>query len=67
MAAFLVGVEAHCPLCGSPILSVGQGGRVEGEDLHPVPLFAHGREGEGYMLCEECGMLAGLRADITLN
>jgi hypothetical protein len=67
MAAFLVGVEACCPLCGSPILSLGRGGRVEAEDLHPVPLSAHGRQGEGYMLCDECGVLAQLPADITLN
>jgi hypothetical protein len=67
MAAFLVGVEACCPLCGSPILSLGRGGRVEAEDLHPVPLSVHGHQGEGYMLCDECGVLAQLPADITLN
>ena len=60
-------VEARCPLCGSPILSVGASGHVEAEDLHPVPLYKNGHAGEGYMLCEECGLLAGLPADITLN
>ena len=67
MAAFIVGVDACCPLCGSPILSVGRGGRGEGEDLHPVPLYRHGRSGEGYMLCDDCGVLAELPSDITLN
>jgi len=67
MAAFLVAVDARCPLCGDSILSVGRGGRVMAEDLHPVPLYRSGRAGEGYMLCDDCGVLAELPLDITLN
>ena len=61
------GVEALCPLCGVSILSVGRGGRVVAEDLHPVALHRRGRFGEGFMLCDECGMLADLPSDVTLN
>lgn len=60
-------VEARCPLCGASILSIGRSGRVEAEDLHPVPLHKNRGSGEGYMLCDECGLLAELPADITLN
>jgi len=67
MAAFVVAVDARCPLCGASILSVGRGGRVEAEDLHPVPLFRNGRPGEGYMLCDDCGRLAELPSNLTLN
>ena len=67
MAAIVKSVDAPCPLCGSAVLSVGLGGQVESEDLHPVPLFRNRRHGEGYMLCDDCGTLAELPADITLN
>ena len=67
MASFAVGVDAQCPLCGSSILAVSRAGRVEAEDLHPVPLFKRGRPGEGYMLCDDCGVLAELPPNITLN
>ena len=64
----VVAVEARCPLCGSPILSFGRGGRVLAEDLHPVPMHRRGvGQGEGYMVCDDCGMLAELGQDITLN
>lgn len=64
----VVGMDARCPLCGSPILSFGRGGRVLAEDLHPVPLHRRGvGAGEGYMVCDDCGMLAELPHDITLN
>jgi hypothetical protein len=66
MAAFAVAVDARCPLCGTSILSVGRGGRVSAEDLHPVPLYT-GRGGQGYMVCEDCGVLAELPRNITLN
>lgn len=59
-------VDAHCPLCGVCILSIGRGGRVENGALHPVPLFTGGI-GEGVMLCEQCGVLAELSPDITRN
>jgi hypothetical protein len=63
---FAVALDASCPLCGTAILSVGRGGRVEAGDLHPVPLYKHPR-GEGFMLCDDCGMLAELPPDVTLN
>ncbi len=67
MAAFVVAVDARCPLCGTSILSVGRGGRVEASDLHPVPLYRTRGSLEGYMLCDDCGVLAELPADITMN
>src|SRR5262245_51808973 len=67
MAAFVVAVDARCPLCGSLVLSVGRGGRVTAEDLHPVPLYRRGGAVEGYMLCDQCAVLASLPADLTLN
>jgi len=68
MATHVVGsVDARCPLCGASILSIGQGGHVTAEDLHPIPLYRRGGAGEGYMLCDDCGVLAELPADITLN
>jgi hypothetical protein len=63
----VVAMDARCPLCGSPILSFGQGGRVVAEDLHAVPLHRWGGAGEGYMVCDDCGVLAELSADLTLN
>jgi hypothetical protein len=48
-------------------LSFGLGGRVVAEDLHPVPLHRQGGTGEGYMVCDDCGVLAELSAELTLN
>jgi len=67
MAAHAVMLDAACPLCGVQILAVGRNGHVEAEDLHPIRLSRHSRAGEGYMLCDECGLLAELPADVTLN
>lgn len=67
MAAYVAAVDAKCPLCGSAILSIGRGGRVEAEDLHPIPLYKSSHAGEGYMLCDDCGILAELPADLALN
>jgi len=67
MAAFTLAVDARCPLCGSSILTVSRGGHVVSEDLHPVPLRQSHRPGEGYMLCDDCGMLADLPLNSTLN
>jgi hypothetical protein len=64
---FVVGVDARCPLCGESILSINRGGHVETADLHPVPLYRRRGTGEGYMLCDDCGVLAELPSDITLN
>lgn len=66
MSAVAVAVDARCPVCGSSILAVGRSGRVLTEDLHPIPL--HRRRGkEGYMVCDDCGVLAELPANLTLN
>ena len=68
MAAFALAVDARCPLCGVPILSVGVSGRVLAQDLHLVPLRTHDRGvGQGYTVCDDCGTLAELTADLTLN
>jgi hypothetical protein len=58
-------LQAHCPLCGSPVLSVSRGGRVTSEDLHPIQI---GRgPARGYTLCDDCSILANLPADLTRN
>jgi hypothetical protein len=62
----LAAVDARCPLCGESILSVDGSGRVTSEDLHPVAL-SKGGAGEGYMLCDDCGMLADLPTNLTIN
>jgi hypothetical protein len=62
----LAAVDARCPLCGESILSVDRGGRVTSEDLHPIAL-SRGGAGEGYMLCDDCGMLAELPTGLTIN
>ena len=67
MVVLAQAVDARCPLCGDSILSVGRSGRVIAEDLHPVPLYRAPGAAEGYMLCDDCGVLAELPPDITLN
>jgi hypothetical protein len=65
MGTTIAAVQALCPLCGSPVLSVGRNGRVFAEDLRPIQL---GPEvGRGYTLCDDCGLLAHLPSDLTLN
>jgi hypothetical protein len=32
-----------------------------------VPLHPRGGSGEGYMVCDDCGVLAELSAELTLN
>lgn len=58
-------MAARCPLCGVQILSIGRGGHVMAEDLHPVPMHKRGGSGEGYMLCDDCGVLAELPDDVV--
>jgi hypothetical protein len=67
MAAFAAAVDARCPLCGSSILTVGREGHVTAEDLHPVPMRRYRGSMEGYMLCDECGVLAEMSREISLN
>jgi hypothetical protein len=65
MGTTIAAVQALCPLCGSPVLSVGRTGTVFAEDLRPIQL---GPElGRGYTLCDDCGLLAHLPSDLTLN
>ncbi|HXB56203.1 MAG TPA: hypothetical protein VN461_15595 [Vicinamibacteria bacterium] len=67
MASFAVGaVDARCPLCGTLVLSISRSGRVLAADLHPIALGRHGGGG-GYTLCDDCGVLADLPRDFTLN
>jgi hypothetical protein len=65
MGTSFAAVQACCPLCGSPVLSVARSGHVLDEDLHPIQI---GREaGRGYTLCDDCGILADLPSNLTLN
>jgi hypothetical protein len=67
MAAFTLAVDASCPLCRRSILTVSRGGVMTEEDVHPVPLRRSNRPGEGYMLCDDCGVLADLPLNSTSN
>jgi hypothetical protein len=62
-----VRMETGCPLCGTPIMSVGRRGDVRLEELHPVALFSARGMGQGYLLCEDCAILTTLPSDIALN
>jgi hypothetical protein len=65
MGTTIAAVQALCPLCGSPVLSIGRYGHVFAEDLYPIQI---GPElGRGYTLCDDCGVLADLPAGVTLN
>ena len=65
MGTTIATVQALCPLCGSTVLSIGRSGRVFAEDLRPIPLGPE--SGRGYTLCDDCGVLANLPTDLTLN
>ncbi|HEY7509392.1 MAG TPA: hypothetical protein VIG50_04025 [Vicinamibacteria bacterium] len=69
MATMVAAVDARCPLCGCSILTVGRSGHVTAEDLHPVMTRRHRGSSsmEGYMLCDDCGVLAELPRDMSLN
>ena len=65
MGTTIAAVQALCPLCESPVLTVGRSGRVFSEDLYPIQL---GPElGRSYTLCDDCGLLANLPTNLTLN
>ncbi len=65
MGTMFAAVQALCPLCGSPVLSVGSSGRVLSDVAHPIQI---GREsGRGYTLCDDCGILTNLPSDLTRN
>jgi hypothetical protein len=65
MGTPVAAVEARCPLCGSPVLSVARSGKVLTLDLHAIPI---GNEfGRGYTLCDDCGVLADIPTGLTLN
>jgi hypothetical protein len=65
MGTSIATIQAQCPLCGSPVLSIGRGGKVMSEDLHPILLGPD--IGRGYSLCDDCGVLADLPTNLTLN
>ncbi len=65
MGTTVVAVQAFCPLCGSPVLSVGRGGRVFEDEVHAIQIG--GDLGRGYMLCDDCGILTDLSEGLTLN
>ena len=65
MGTSFAAVQTHCPLCGSPVLSVSRGGRVTSEDFRPIQIGTV--SGRGYSLCDDCGILADLPTDLTLN
>jgi hypothetical protein len=65
MATTFAAIHALCPLCGSSVLSIGRSGHVFAEDLRPIPLGTEA--GRGYTLCDDCGVLANLPTDLTLN
>jgi hypothetical protein len=66
MATQVARMDTPCPLCGSPVLSLGAGGRVLAADLHAIPLHRYGG-GESYSLCDDCAVLATLPTDLTVN
>ncbi|OFV86832.1 MAG: hypothetical protein A2V74_01800 [Acidobacteria bacterium RBG_16_70_10] len=65
MSTDMVAIQARCPLCGASVLSSGRGGHVVEGALHPVPLGEDVTR--GYTLCDDCGVLADLPANLTLN
>lgn len=65
MGTSFAAIEACCPLCGSPVLSIGRTGRVVEDGLHPIQLGPE--QGRGYTLCDNCAILADLPSDLTLN
>jgi len=60
-----VAVDARCALCGAPIDAVGTG--VHNARAVLVSLYKHGGTPEGFLLCQECGLLAGMSSHISLN
>jgi hypothetical protein len=65
MGTSIAALQAQCPLCGTPVLSVSRGGRVTSEDLRPIQI---GRDHtRGYTLCDDCSILANLPPDLTRN
>lgn len=63
--SFAGAVEARCPLCGLGVVSGGRHGRAVAFDLRAIRLGSE--PGRGYMLCDDCGLLADLPAGLTLN
>lgn len=59
--------DTRCPLCGSPILTLGAGGRVTWAEARVVPIGAQRAGVSGYLVCEDCGLLAELPAPARLN
>jgi hypothetical protein len=65
MATQVTEFQARCPLCGSPVLTVARHGHALADEVHTIDL---GRStGWRYTLCDDCGILADLPRDLTLN
>jgi len=65
MGTTITAVQGLCPLCGSAVQSFGRSRRAFAEDLRPISL---GPElGRSYTLCDDCGLLANLPSNLTLN
>jgi len=66
MASMSLAVDARCPLCGSPVLSVSRTGRVVVDDVGAVPLSRLGAA-SAYTLCDDCSVLTTLPSNLILN
>jgi hypothetical protein len=65
MGTTITAVQALCPLCGSPVQSFVRSRRAFAEDPRAV---SPGPElGRSYTLCDDCGVLANLPSNLTLN
>jgi hypothetical protein len=62
MATTMPVLRARCPLCGSP---AGEDDARALDDLHAIAVGPG--LGRGFTLCDACGILADLPADLTLN
>jgi hypothetical protein len=65
MGATFAPVQAVCPLCESPVWSLGRIGRAFAEDKHPLQFRPE--SDRGYTLCDDCDLLASLPSDLTRN
>jgi len=65
MGTTITAVQPQCPLCGSPVQSFVRSRRAFAED--PRPLSLGPELGRSYTLCDDCGVLASLPSNLTLN
>ena len=60
-------LDTRCPLCGELLFTVAASGRVRATTLHAVALSTQRLSWQAYLLCDECGRLAGLPRGMPLN